>query len=94
MEKGNLLLGQVVAALRTGMIAVASLLVVQAQAQAPSNIYSYSRTSSFSYYSSGANKGLLQSETVEPDNAQLCVVTSYDYDAYGNKKQATTANCA
>ncbi|MDT9002474.1 RHS repeat-associated core domain-containing protein, partial [Paucibacter sp. APW11] len=41
-----------------------------------------------------ANKGLLQSETVEPDNAQLCVVTSYDYDAYGNKKQATTANCA
>ena len=70
-----------------------SLLSSAVQAQTPSNPYSYSRTSSFSYFTSGPNKGLLQSETVEPDNPQLCVVTTYDYDAYGNRKSATTANC-
>jgi hypothetical protein len=54
------------------------------------------RTSAFSYYGSsdGAKAGLLKSETVEPDTAQLCVTTTYDYDAYGNKASASTANCS
>lgn len=66
------------------------------QAQTPSNPYSYSRTSDFSYRADG----LLSSETIEPTQPQLCVVTTYNYDAYGNKadvgatKAATTANCA
>lgn len=68
-----------------GMIAGA------AQAQVPSNVYSYSRSSSFAY---DATTGLLTSETVEPDNPNLCVTTTYQYDAYGNKTIATTANCA
>lgn len=62
-----------------------------AQAQAiPSNAYNYSRTSAFSYQANG----LLATETVEPDSPQLCVSTTYSYDAYGNKTGATTANCA
>ncbi|MDH0867597.1 RHS repeat-associated core domain-containing protein [Mitsuaria sp. GD03876] len=53
--------------------------------------YSYSRTSAFTYKANG----LLESETVEPDQPNLCVTTSYTYgDAYGNKTATTTANCA
>jgi RHS repeat-associated protein len=63
---------------------------ISAQAQVPSNPYNYERVSSFSYRSDG----LLQSETIEPDRAQLCVATAYTYDAYGNKTGASTANCA
>jgi RHS repeat-associated protein len=67
-----------------------------AHAQVPSNPFDYARASSFSYFgaSDGAKNGLLKSETVEPGNPQLCVTTTYDYDAYGNKYIATTANCA
>ena len=72
------------------LITVAGL----AQAQVPANVLSYSRSSSFSYNSAGAGKGLLLSETIEPDQANLCVTTSYGYDSYGNKISATTANCA
>jgi RHS repeat-associated protein len=66
------------------------------QAQSPGDPFAYSRTSDFSYRSDG----LLASETIEPGQPQLCVVTTYNYDAYGNKadagatKAATTANCA
>jgi len=76
--------------------ALFALLAGAAQAQVPTNIYSYGRTSSFVYYGTadGAKAGLLKSETVEPGNPQLCTVTTYDYDAYGNKTSATTANCA
>ena len=79
-----------------GALTVAVGLLAGAHAQVPSNIYSYSRTSSFAYYGvgDGAKAGLLKSETIEPNNAQLCVITTYDYDAYGNKTSATTANCA
>ena len=66
-----------------------------------SNPYDQTRTSSFTYFgaSDGAKNGLLKSEIVEPltsatPNAQLCVVTTYDYDAYGNKTSGSTANCA
>jgi RHS repeat-associated protein len=66
-----------------------------AQAQVPSNPYSYSRTSQFSYYQTtdGLKAGLLKTETVESANVQSCVNITYDYDAYGNKTTATTANC-
>ena len=58
--------------------------------------YDQSRTSSFTYFvaADGAKAGLLKTETIEPGNAQLCVTTTYDYDGYGNKKVASTANCA
>jgi RHS repeat-associated protein len=49
------------------------------------------RTSSFTY---DVNTGLLLSEAVEPDNASLCLTTTYTYDTYGNKSSTTTANCA
>ena len=67
-----------------------------AHAQVPGDPYNFSRASSFTYYgaSDGARNGLLKSETIEPNNPQLCVTTTYDYDAYGNKTTATTANCA
>lgn len=52
--------------------------------------YSYSRTSAFTYKANG----LLESETIEPDSADLCVKTSYAYgDDYGNRTTTTTANC-
>ncbi len=37
--------------------------------------------------------GLLIREIIEPDNSALCVVTTYLYDAYGNRTRATTRNC-
>lgn len=58
--------------------------------------YTGSRTSSFTYYTAadGAKNGLIATETVEPDNPQLCTTTTHTYDSYGNKVSATTANCA
>ena len=47
----------------------------------------YTRKSSFDYYTSG----LLKSETIEPDNATLKQVTTYDYDGYGNRTTATVS---
>jgi RHS repeat-associated protein len=73
-----------------------SCLALSSQAQVPSDPYVHSRTSDFSYRSDG----LLVSETIEPGQPQLCVVTTYNYDVYGNKadvgttKAATTTNCA
>jgi RHS repeat-associated protein len=74
------------------LLAVAGL----AHAQVPADPYNYSRKSSFTYFGAadGVWAGLLQSETVEPDNAQSCVNTSYQYNGYGNKIGATTSNCA
>ena len=48
------------------------------------------RTSAFTYNST---TGLLASETIEPNQAQMCQTTSYTYDGFGNKTGATTANC-
>ncbi|MRR58958.1 MAG: hypothetical protein EG824_12205 [Deltaproteobacteria bacterium] len=48
------------------------------------------RTSAFSY---DATSGLLVKEIVEPDNSDLCLVTEYLYDGYGNKVSASTRNC-
>jgi YD repeat-containing protein len=51
---------------------------------------SATRTSAFEYDSSS---GLLVKEIIEPDSSSLCLVTTYTYDAYGNKIAATTRNC-
>ncbi|MRR51414.1 MAG: type IV secretion protein Rhs [Rhodocyclaceae bacterium] len=48
------------------------------------------RTSAFTY---DATSGLLVKEIVEPDNSDLCLVTEYLYDGYGNKVSASTRNC-
>ncbi len=48
------------------------------------------RTSAFEY---DPSSGLLVKEIIEPDNSALCLVTTYSYDAYGNKTGATTRNC-
>src|SRR6267143_5075432 len=48
------------------------------------------RTSAFEY---DPATGLLTKEIIEPDNSTLCLVTTYVYDAYGNKTSATTRNC-
>ena len=62
----------------------------QAQGQVPSNVYSYSRSSSFTYKASG----MLETETVEPGAPGLCVVSTHNYDGYGNQVGGSSANCA
>jgi RHS repeat-associated protein len=52
---------------------------------------SQTRTSAFEY---DPATGLLTKEIIEPDNPNLCLVTTYGYDAFANKVSATTANCA
>jgi RHS repeat-associated protein len=37
--------------------------------------------------------GQVVKEIVEPDNSNLCLVTTYTYDAYGNNNGSTTRNC-
>ncbi len=77
---------------------LSAVLCMAAYAQVPADPYNYSRKSSFTY---DAQTGLLASETVEPDaaNVALCVQTTYSYVEtnglnYGNKTSATTSNCA
>jgi RHS repeat-associated protein len=77
--------------LSAGLMLLAGLTAVSARAQLPTDPYNYSRASAFEY---DDTTGLLKTETVEPDNSNLCATTSYQYDAYGNKTSATTANCA
>lgn len=50
------------------------------------------RTSAFTYYADGESngaKGLLKTETVEPDNLNG-ITTEYRYDGFGNKTQVLT----
>jgi|UPI000648D2FE RHS repeat-associated protein len=67
-----------------------ALCVSSAFAQTPSNPADYTRTTSYTY----ASNGVLQTETVEPLQAQLCTTTSYAYDAQGNVTDQTTSNCS
>ena len=48
------------------------------------------RTSAFDY---SPTTGLLTKEIIEPGDPNLCLVTAYAYDTYGNKASATTRNC-
>lgn len=75
------------------LLALAVLLPSAASAQ---STIPGTRQSSFEYYeaSDGAKQGLLKRERLEPNNPELCVVTSYEYDERGNKKKATVTNCA
>ncbi|AQT60991.1 FG-GAP-like repeat-containing protein [Cellvibrio sp. PSBB023] len=50
------------------------------------------RTSSFTYYTSGAAIGLLQTETIEPDNSSFTVTTTHTYNLGNRTKSVTTAN--
>ncbi|HYD79579.1 MAG TPA: RHS repeat-associated core domain-containing protein [Paucimonas sp.] len=72
------------------LVAASAMMAGMVQAQAPANPYNYSRASYFEY---DPVTGLLKAEVVEPDNPNLCVRTTYQYDGYGNKTGATTANC-
>ena len=86
-------------ATRAALICALATLLLPAPTQAqPADPYNYSRTSSFTYQANG----LLQSETVEPvetgdpgnpGDPNLCVTTTYTYDAWGNKDTASTAGC-
>jgi RHS repeat-associated protein len=49
-----------------------------------------SRVSAFDY---DPVSGLLTKEIIEPDDPNLCQVTTYTYDSFGNKTSATTRNC-
>ena len=48
------------------------------------------RVSSFAY---DPVSGQLSKEIIEPDDSNLCLVTTYTYDGFGNKESATTRNC-
>ena len=49
------------------------------------------RTSSFEY---DPDTGLLVKETIEPDQPQYRLDTTYAYDAFGNRKSATVSSPA
>ena len=51
---------------------------------------SATRTSAFEY---DATTGLLVREIIEPYDSALCVVTTYQYDTYGNRISAMTRIC-
>ena len=76
-------------------LAMMATVTAQAQSQAVAQPYNYTRTSAFTYYgqADGVFEGLVKTETVEPNNAALCVTTTYNYDSYGNRSGATTAPC-
>jgi len=57
---------------------------------APSLAGTQTRTSAFQY---DPVSGLLIKEIIEPDSPDLCLVTTYKYDDYGNKAMVTTRNC-
>ncbi|WP_444933514.1 FG-GAP-like repeat-containing protein [Microbulbifer sp. JTAC008] len=49
------------------------------------------RESEFSYYDSGELKGLLHTETVEPNKAEYRLTTTYEYDDFGNIQKKTSS---
>ncbi len=70
----------------TRTIVAASVLVLAV----PSIAGTLTRTSAFEY---DPVSGLLTKEIIEPGDPNLCLVTTYGYDAYGNRTSATTRNC-
>jgi len=57
---------------------------------APSLAGTLTRTSAFEY---DQTSGLLVREIIEPGSSDLCLVTTYGYDVYGNRNSTTTRNC-
>lgn len=79
------------AARAIGLTLTALMALVGFEAVQAEPVYSGIRTSEFTYRADG----LLESETIEPDQPELCVKTSYTYgDGYGNRTATKTANCA
>jgi RHS repeat-associated protein len=62
-----------------------------AQSKAYQATHSTERSTSFTY---DPNTGLLKSEKIEPNKADLCVNTRYEHDAYGNRRETTVESCA
>lgn len=56
----------------------------------PSPVQTLTRRSAFEY---NMNTGLLIREIVEPNDSNLCLVTTYVHDSYGNRTSGTTRNC-
>ena len=73
-----------------GTLSVPSPAVSQLSCSVANDPLCYSRKSAFTYE---AVSGLLKTETLEPDNPALCVLTTYTYDPYGNKQSAVTSSC-
>jgi YD repeat-containing protein len=61
-----------------------------ANADAQTSQPQLTRNAAFEY---DLSTGLLIREVIEPWNSDLCLVTQYAYDLYGNKKSGTTRNC-
>lgn len=49
------------------------------------------RVSSFTYYTSGTEQGLLQTEVTEPDDSEFTLTTTHLYDAFGNRTKSTSS---
>jgi RHS repeat-associated protein len=75
--------------------AVTAVGAAHAQAQLPpvagvDNPFNYTRTTSITYRADG----LIDTETIEPNDPQRCVVTTYSYDTRGNRTGSQVANCS
>ncbi|MDP1576533.1 MAG: hypothetical protein Q8L76_07195, partial [Cypionkella sp.] len=71
-------------------LALTALLFGLGLVATPVHAVTATRSSSFVYEPAS---GLLTKEIIEPGNSQLCLVTEYSYDAFGNKTSVTTRNC-
>lgn len=95
LENSNVRFGRIHVLLGTWQHAIASvtmltLCIPAANAQVPTDPFNYSRTTTFTY---DVNTGRVATETIEPNNAPSCVLTTFGYDAYGNRTSVTTTNC-
>ena len=55
------------------------------------NGVTHTRKSAFSYYTTGTKKGLLKTETIQPEGGKAFkLTTTHLYDSFGNKTQTTT----
>ena len=68
------------------MIARGIVVSIALALAAPSLAGTQIRTSAFEY---DPVSGLLIKEIIEPGDSNLCLVTTYKYDPYGNKEKVT-----
>jgi hypothetical protein len=73
---------------RSGLLLLGLTITLPSTAQT----LQYTRTSTFWYDPSGPT-GLLVREIIEPNDAALCLVKAYDFDANGNRTVAVARNC-
>lgn len=48
------------------------------------------RVSSFSYYTAGTTRGLLETEIIEPTKPEYTLTTTHSYDQFGNRVRSST----